>query len=134
MKTYTIDGAEFSTLEKFAEHFSSRVLNGSYRWTGNLNAFNDILRGGFGTPDEGFRLVWEKSHLSRERLGYAETVRQLEMWIKVCDPSNREAFQADIDRARAGRGPTVFDWIVEIIRDHGVGGEESEDGVVLELQ
>jgi hypothetical protein len=30
-------------------------------------------------------------------------------------------------------GPTLFDEIVEIIREHGPGGRESEDGVVLEL-
>ena len=29
--------------------------------------------------------------------------------------------------------PTLFDEVVEIIRHDGVGGEESEDGVVLEL-
>ena len=28
-------------------------------------------------------------------------------------------------------GPTLFDLLVEIIREHGVGGEEAEDGVGL---
>jgi len=30
-------------------------------------------------------------------------------------------------------GPTLFDEIVEILRDHGPGGNESEDGILVEL-
>jgi hypothetical protein len=40
---------------------------------------------------------------------------------------------ADLRRARQGAGPTVFDWLVEIIRIHGAGGAEQEDGVELVL-
>jgi hypothetical protein len=35
---------------------------------------NDILRGGFGTPDDGFTLRWKNHDISRQRLGYRETV------------------------------------------------------------
>ncbi len=56
VQRYEIDGSEFSTLEGFAEHFSARVLDGD-AWRGNPDAFNDILRGGFGTPEAGFCLV-----------------------------------------------------------------------------
>ncbi|GAB3742064.1 hypothetical protein GCM10027598_73460 [Amycolatopsis oliviviridis] len=38
-----------------------------------------------------------------------------------------------LDNARRGEGPTLFDDIVDIIRDHGPGGTEAEDGVFLEL-
>jgi hypothetical protein len=31
-------------------------------------------------------------------------------------------------------GETVFDWLVEIIRDHDAGGEQSEDQVRLILE
>jgi len=134
MKSFIIDGQEFSTLEEFAEHFSSQVLEGFHRWRGSLDAFNDILRGGFGTPGEGFRLVWEHSDLSRNRLGYAETARQLEFRLQHCHPSNRGAVATELQDAKEGKGPTVFDWLVEIIQIHGSGGAESEDGVVLELR
>jgi hypothetical protein len=107
---------------------------GSYRWQSNLDAFNDILRGGFGTPDEGFRLVWEYSDLSRERLGHVETARQLEFWLQCCHPSNRNSVAAQLQDAKAGKRPTIFEWLVEIIQDHGPGGKQSEDGVVLELR
>lgn len=63
-----LDGAKFSSLKEFAIFFSNQALKG-YPWDGNLDAFNDILNGGFGTPEGGFILRWENSALSRERLG-----------------------------------------------------------------
>ena len=63
MKTYRIDGRRFSTLEGFYEEVDRVLIPGS-KWGRNLEAFNDILRGGFGTPDEGFILIWESSVLS----------------------------------------------------------------------
>jgi hypothetical protein len=34
---------------------------------------------------------------------------------------------------RQGRGRTLFDRVVEVIREHGDGGREARDGVDLEL-
>jgi RNAse (barnase) inhibitor barstar len=67
--TYEIDGTRFSTLEEFFDEVS-RVLIPTVFWGPNLDAFNDILRGGFGTPEEGFLLVWKHSDVSREKLSY----------------------------------------------------------------
>ena len=131
--TYEIDGAYFSTLEGFYEEVSNKLIPGAL-WGKNLDAFNDILRGGFGTPDGGFVLKWRNSKLSRERLGYAETVRQLERRLQRCHPSNRESVSKDLANAKQGIGPTVYDWLIEIIGAHGVGGEEQEDGVGLVLE
>jgi hypothetical protein len=39
----------------------------------------------------------------------------------------------DLAAARQREGSTLFDWVVEIIRDHGPGGDEAEDNVRLEL-
>lgn len=133
MKTYRLDGKRFSTLEEFCSEIS-RVLIPGYRWGHNLNAFNDILRGGFGTPDEGFVLIWENSELSKTRLGYSETVRQLELRLERCHPTNRNSVRKQLRNAHSKRGPVVFDWLVEIIRVHGVGGEEAEDNVILKLR
>ena len=130
--TYEIDGTTFSTLEEFYAEVSRKVIPGS-DWGHNLNAFNDILRGGFGTPEDGFTLRWTHHEISRERLGYAETVRQLERALQRCHPSHRAQMAADLEAARARRGSTVFDWLVDIIRDHGAGGEQHEDRVVLIL-
>ena len=63
-----IDGSEFSDLAGFAKQFSEAALRGQHRWNGNLDAFNDILRGGFGTPDGGFTVVWRNHQKSRRDL------------------------------------------------------------------
>jgi RNAse (barnase) inhibitor barstar len=130
---YEIDGRDFSTLEEFYAVIS-RVLIPGAGWGHNLDAFNDILRGGFGTPEGGFVLQWKNSDLSRERLGYSETVRQLEQRLSRCHPLNQQHVSEDLRRAKEGAGPTVFDWLVEIIHIHGAGGAEEEDVVELVLE
>ena len=45
-----IEGTAFDDFEGFQREFS-RLLT-DYAWNGNLDAFNDILRGGFGTPED----------------------------------------------------------------------------------
>ena len=129
---YQIDGARFSTLEEFFYEVS-RVLVPGWQWGHNLDAFNDILRGGFGTPSGGFTIEWQDHLLSQERLGYGETIRQLEMRAESCHPQSRDKVLADLVTARAHRGPTVFDWLTGIIRIHGLGGSEAHDSVELIL-
>jgi RNAse (barnase) inhibitor barstar len=126
-----IDGANFSDFDGFARDFSRLLRN--YTWRGNLDAFNDLLRGEFGIPEHGWVLRWLNSESSRVALGYEETTRWLEGVLLTCHPSQRSNVQARISSARRGEGLTLFDEIVDIIRVHGPGGRESEDGVLLEL-
>lgn len=133
LSVYVLEGCRFATLEEFAAHFSDVVLDG-HIWSGNLDALNDILRGGFGTPGNGFILVWKDHQLSRERLGYAETARRLERILTTCHPENRDRIASELDEARARRGSTLFELLVEIITDHGPGGDQAEDGIELRLE
>jgi RNAse (barnase) inhibitor barstar len=133
MRRYELDGQNFSTLEEFFEEIG-RLLVPDAEWGRNLDAFNDVLRGGFGTPEEGFELVWLHHEVSRERLGHVETVRQLEDTLARCHSSNREKVARRLEDARAGVGPTVFDWLIDIIRVHGPGGGEERDHVTLSLR
>ena len=112
-----MDGSQFSTLSECADEFT-RVLGLTMPWGGHLDAFNDFLNGGFGTPDEGFVLVWLSSGLSRQRLGYSETLRWLEERVHHCPPSNVAHFQQRIIAAQRQEGETLFDSLVEIIRHH----------------
>ena len=114
-RVYEIDGNEFWTLEQFYDHFQSRVL-GPVDWGRNLDALSDVLSGGFGTPDEGFVLHWVNHQVSRERLGYDETVRQLQLQRQHCHTTAIPQIEAELDRARYGSGPTVFDWLVDILK------------------
>jgi hypothetical protein len=40
----------------------------------------------------------------------------------------------ELENARTHNGPSVFDWLVEIIRIHGRGGREEQDAVQLLLE
>src|SRR5262249_840625 len=84
--TFEIDGLEFSTLEGFFHNVGSRI--GTTAWGQNLDAFNDVLRGGFGTPEQGFVLHWKNHDISKQRLGYEETARQLRKMLERCHPDN----------------------------------------------
>jgi RNAse (barnase) inhibitor barstar len=130
---FEIDGSHFNTLEGFYDDVSERLIPGVF-WGRNLDAFNDILRGGFGTPEGGFVLVWKNHALSRERLGYDETVRRLRLTLGRCHPQNRPHIEAELTAAERREGLTVFDLIVRIINSHGIGGEEAEHEVELVLQ
>jgi RNAse (barnase) inhibitor barstar len=127
-----IDGARFDTLEGFWDEISTRVIPGAY-WGRNFDAFNDILRGGFGTPDGGFKLRWVNFQQSREALGFAETIRWLEHALQHCHPDSVEHLKKEIEAASRGEGPTLVDIIIRIIQVHGPGGSEEEDAVELEL-
>ena len=129
----TVDGANFSTLEGFFDEFERRVLKGK-AWGRNLDAFNDVLRGESATPQGGFVLVWRHHALSRHHLGYAETTRQLRRMLATGDPNNDIDTRRDIAAAASHRGSTVYDWLLDIIRAHGRGGAEAEDGIELRLR
>jgi hypothetical protein len=127
-----IDGNRFDDFAGFAREVT-RLLAG-HEWRGNLDALNDILRGGFGTPDGGWTLRWVDAERSRAALGYQETARRLEALLPVVHPGNRQLIHERLDRARRQVGPTLFDEVVEIVRSHGAGGDEATDDIVLELR
>jgi len=131
--TIQIDGARFTFLEGFYDEVSRQLVPGA-NWGRNLDAFNDILRGGFGTPVGGFVLIWKNHALSRAHLGYHETVRQLRLRLNQCHPSNLPLVQRQLDAADRREGPTVFEWLLDIIQAHGRGGQESEDNIELVLE
>lgn len=127
-----LDGSEFRDLNGFFDDVSRSLIPGA-AWGRGLDSFNDILRGGFGTPEGGFVLRWLHSDKSRADLGYAETVRYIENKLRRCHPSNVPFVRAELESAARREGPTLFDTIVSIIREHGPGGSESQDAVDLEL-
>ncbi len=124
-RAYEIPGEQVRSLEDFYRVIGE-VINGPGGYFGtNLDALADCLRGGFGTPDDGYILRWLRSDDSRLALGYTETARQLERRLERFDPTNRARVSIDLARARRHEGPTVFDWLIDIIGD--------TDDVILEL-
>jgi hypothetical protein len=122
---YEIPGEQVKSLEDYYRVIGE-TINGPGGYFGRtLDALSDCLRGGFGTPPEGYRIRRPRSDLSKEALGYPETVRQLRLRLEGCHPANREQVEEALARALRTEGPTVFDWLVDLI------GET--DGLRLEL-
>jgi hypothetical protein len=127
-----IDGSRFHDFAGFVSEFSALLED--FEWNGSLDAFNDILRGGCGTPEDGgFVLRWLHSHRSRSALGYEAKAEWLSGILQTCHESNRGSVRDRLAEAQRRHGPTLFDDLLEIIRYHGSGGPEAEDDVELEL-
>jgi RNAse (barnase) inhibitor barstar len=91
-KTLIIDATNFSDLEGFYNEIDNVLTSGLDWKTGhNLDAFNDLLRGGFGVHDysEPIYLIW----------------------------SGAEKSKVDLQEKRNGQ--TLYETLVEIISEHG---------------
>lgn len=114
---YEIDGKNFSNLEGFYDEIG-HVLALPDWWGRNLDALNDVMAGGCSTPEEGFVLVWKNAHVSRDRLGYPETIRQLERRLERCSLGSRVPVARRLAAAMQRKGPIVFNWLIELIWEH----------------
>ncbi|HZE95519.1 MAG TPA: barstar family protein [Planctomycetota bacterium] len=119
MKRFVLDGDAFDGLPAFYDH-AGDVLCPGFAWGRNLDAFKDILYGGFGVfeDSEEIELVWKNSAKSKQDLGHRETAWWLEETLDRIHPTNRERWMERLAAARSGRGPTLYDELVEIIRHH----------------
>lgn len=115
-RVYELPGERITSLDDFWVAIGE-AINGPGGYFGtNLDAFVDCLRGGMGTPlPGGYTIRWVNADLSRIALGYPETVRQLQRRLETCHPTNRLRVSSELSAAKYGRGPTVFDWLVDII-------------------
>ena len=122
MKTLVIDGNNFSNYEELCKEFNKTVFVGCYnQWTtGNLDGFNDLLR------EVDCTIIWKNFAQSKKNLSYSETVKYLKEILEHCHPSNRINVSQKIQRAESGAGPTILDWVLEIIAEH--------DNVILKLE
>lgn len=116
-KVYMIDGDHFSTLTGFYEEID-KVLVPGCDWGHNLDAFDDILDGGYGTPKKGFILVWRNARKSQRDLGYPETLRWLETTFPIVHEQNIDHWRTRMDQAKREEGSTLFLTLIDIIVDH----------------
>ena len=68
---FIIDGNRFSDEKGFYNEIERKLTNGlNWKIGRNLNAFNDVLRGGFGTFDCGEKIIlnWKNIERSKELL------------------------------------------------------------------
>ena len=120
-KTILLDANRFSTLASFYQEVENTCTK-NLGWSigRNLDAFNDVLRGGFGVHDyeEPVQLIWLNSDKSRKDLGWDETMKYLSKKLKTCHPANIESVKTDLALAKSMTGKTLFEIIVSIIQQH----------------
>jgi RNAse (barnase) inhibitor barstar len=122
-KTIIIDGNNISNLKTFYEEID-RILTKDLDWkTGhNLDAFNDILRGGFGVAEykEPIILIWKNASKNKNDLGIKATKRFYK--IKICmnkySLSNVQNWKGKLKQLFHKNGKTLFTIIVDIIKEH----------------
>ena len=115
----TIDGLDFSTLEGFYGTIGRAIIDPNHPDSGNLDWLNDILSWPCGDEMVPYTLIWRNSVESQRRLGHTETVRQMEQRKVWQFPFGDTKMVSNIEAARQGKGPTVFDWLIEIIERNG---------------
>ena len=121
MKKIVIDGNNFSNEEEFYTEIDKLLTKGLTWKTGhNLDAFNDILSGGFGIHEYGeeLEIIWLNASKSKSNLGYNETVKHWENILKRCHQSNIEYVNKKYLDAKNQIGDTLFDIIIDIILDN----------------
>ncbi len=81
----TIDGTRFGDLNSFYKHMDELLTDGTMRVGHNLDAFNDLLRGGFGVFDYGEQvdIYWDSFEQSRETLGDGLLLTILEIILRA---------------------------------------------------
>ncbi|MBY3417705.1 MULTISPECIES: barstar family protein [Rhizobium] len=117
-KKFHIDGEKIQDLDSFFREVARQLFPDIPDWNYNFDGLDDMLGGGFGTPENGCVLFWDNHQLSRARLGYEETARVLEKRLKRSHSSARNEIMKQIRMAKRHEGPTIFDDIVEIFERH----------------
>jgi RNAse (barnase) inhibitor barstar len=116
-KTLAIDGNRFDDLEGFWDEVQKVLTDNLEGFGRNLDAFNDILMGGFGRfgYNESINLVWRNSAKSRTQLGYDAYIKHFKYTLSHSHPANKEYIKESIRLAKQKIGPTLFDELVNII-------------------
>ena len=93
MKIFLLDGNRFSDMEGFYDEID-RLLTKNLQWkTGhNLNAFDDLLRGGFGVHEyvEPITIRWMNYDKSKKELGAETVLMLLETMLQNFDDTDHD--------------------------------------------
>lgn len=117
----TIDGSVIDTMDQFYDEVEKKLTsNLTWRPGRNLDALNDLLRGGFGVHEDHEPIIvrWIQSARSREVLGKLATIDYLYECLKVCSPDNAGFVQSDIEEIEKGAGLTLFEEILAVFDDN----------------
>lgn len=124
-KVIVIDGRKFTDLEGFfcLMYEIFRADDCTTAFGHNLDAFNDLLGGGFGIHGVGEPIIikWINYGESRKALGYEETARYYKDKLEKTRFSDNYVLRRRMDQALERRGRTLLDMITGIIREDETG-------------
>lgn len=120
---YVVDGKTFETLEGFFD-VMSRHLAVSTESAKTLEEFEMMLEREFTDANNGMVLVWKNHHLSKESLGFEETLRSLEKKLKACHHSDVLTLRKELARTKKGNGVLLFDAIITLLKRYTQKGLE----------
>lgn len=119
-KTITINGNAFSEIEGFYRE-AYQLLTRGLDWVPahNLDALNDILYGGFGAFGGSERIILEWTNFGKSLvdLGQGPSIRYYEKRAAELSGKRAEYFRGLARELKAGRGETLIQSIVGIIRE-----------------
>ena len=121
MKTITVEGANIHDITSLYDELNRVFMSGEdWKLGTSLDAFNDLLYGGFGAIEGGehISLVWNCFAHTAQALGADATREWYKEKLKKPDLFNKEIIGEKLTALERGHGQTYFDIILEIIADH----------------
>ncbi|MGJ1285772.1 barstar family protein [Sphingobacterium spiritivorum] len=116
-----INGNHIHDISSFYEEIN-RVFMAEEDWKigCSLDAFNDLLYGGFGILNKTEQpvLIWTAIEKSKEALGYDATKAYYQQKIDAGPVFNTSFFEHKLTELMEGKGQTYFDIVIEIIAGH----------------
>lgn len=109
-KKFILDGTKFNEVNGFFYEFG--LLFGDVH--NNIDALNDVLRGGMGKFDgnEPIIIVWKNSEKSKIDFSKNNTIKYFGRLFKSNKPSNQ------LTNRQQKLGLTFYEYIIEIICEH----------------
>lgn len=121
VKRIEIDGTAINDIASLYEEINRVFMVGeSWQIGQSLDAFNDLLFGGYGALQgaQSVDLVWHHMANSRRALGYQTTRDYYLQKLQPGSPYNKNLFADKLLALESGRGETYFDAILAVLAEH----------------
>lgn len=121
VKQIEIDGNSINDIASFYEEINRVFMIGeSWVIANSLDAFNDVLYGGYGVLQgtQSVELVWHHIDHSRKALGYQTTRAYYLGKLRPGSPYNKKLFAEKLEALESGMGETYFDSVMAILAEH----------------
>jgi len=116
-----IDGNNFHDIDSFYDEINRLTMsNEDWKLGNSLDAFNDLLYGGFGILKDfdQLEIIWKNSEKSRSDLGFETTKNFYQNKFRHPEVFNSQYIQQKLNELESGQGQTYFEILLEIISEH----------------